>query len=167
MKFFAAMIMLCAAIVASTAARAQNFGFEAPAEATDPALPAALRDLAERLLPTYQDDDPDRYLSTLAALQMAVGDPAAAHRTRLTLRERLQSEQSALPAGRALVYDTYIRARAIEAAENVSFSDAYGQAFRETMTSLDDLDAYEREDWFVAPLEPLQAAVQRDLDELR
>jgi uncharacterized protein len=161
-----AAILLFVAIAASTVARAQNFGFEAPTAATDPALPAALRDLAERLLPTYQDDDPDRYLSTLAALQMAVGDPTAAHRTRLTLRERLQSEQSTLPAGRALVYDTYVRARAIETTDELSFPDAYGQAFRETMANLDDLDAYEREDWFVAPLEPLQAAVQRDLDEI-
>ncbi len=167
MKLLAPMIVLCAAIAAAAVARAQNFGFESPTEATDPALPAALRDLAERLLPTYQDDDPDRYLSTLAALQLAVGDPAAAHRTRLTLRERLQSEQSSLPAGRALVYDTYIRARAIETADDVSFPDAYGRAFRETMMGLDDLDAYEREDWFIAPLEPLQAAVQRELEQRR
>ena len=88
-----------------------------------PRWPAALRDLAGRVLPAYQDDDPDRYLSNLAALQMAVGDPAAAHTTRLTLQERLQSEQSSLPAGRAVVYDIYIRARAIEATESVSFHE--------------------------------------------
>ncbi len=84
-------------------------------------------------LPVYQEDDPDRYLSNLAALQMAVGDPAAAHATRLTLQERLQSEQSTLPAGRAVVYDIYTQARAIEATESIPFASAYGQAFRETL----------------------------------
>ena len=109
-------------------AAAQDFGFEPPASATDPALPAALRDLAERVLPVYQEDDPDRYLANLAALQMAVGDPAAAHATRLSLQERLQSEQGALPAGRAVVYDIYMQARAIEAErERVPFPSAYAR----------------------------------------
>ena len=81
-------------------AAAQDFGFEPPADATDPALLAALSDLAERVLPAYQEDDPDRYLSTVAALQMVVGDPAAAHATRLSLQERLQSEQG-IRAGRS------------------------------------------------------------------
>ena len=58
-----------------TLVSAQDFGFEPPTEALDPALPAALRDLAERVLPVYEENDPDRYFSTLAALQMAVGDP--------------------------------------------------------------------------------------------
>ena len=161
MKPLAPKILLLIAFLVALAVRpmlaaAQDFGFEPPADATDPALPAALRDLAERVLPAYQEDDPDRYLSTLAALQMVVGDPAAAHTTRLSLQERLQSEQSTLPVGRAVVYDIYTQARAIEATESVSFADAYGQAFRETMNRLDDLDAYELEDWFSTPTEPLR-----------
>ena len=98
---------------------------------------------------------------------MAVGDPAAAHATRLTLQERLQSEQSSLPAGRAVVYDIYMQARAIEATESVSFTSAYSQAFRETLNRLDDLDAYELEDWFIAPIEPLRETLQRALDQRR
>ena len=118
MKRFAATILLLLFAIAiaarPTPAEAQDFGFEPPADVSDSALPDALRDLAERVLPVYQEDDPDRYLSNLAALQMAIGDPAAAHATRLTLQERLQSEQSSLPAGRAVVYDIYVQARAIE-----------------------------------------------------
>jgi putative CocE/NonD family hydrolase len=167
MKPFALTVLLFVAIAVSTVADAQDFGFEPPAEATDPALPAALRDLAERLLPTYQEDDPDSFLSTLAALQMAVGDPAAAHTTRITLRERLQSEQSTLPPGRAVAYDIYTQARAIEATENMSFASAYSRAFQETLNHISDLDAYELTDWFIVPLEPLQATVQRALDERR
>jgi putative CocE/NonD family hydrolase len=160
-------VLLVATVLQPTPAAAQDFGFDPPTQATDPALPAALRDLAERLLPTYQEDDPDRYLSTLAALQMAAGDAAAAYTTRLTLRERVQSMQSTLPAGRAVVYDIYVQARALEATEGLSFTNAYARAFRETLANIDDLDAYELEDWFSAPTEPLQATLQRALDEQR
>jgi uncharacterized protein len=146
---------------------AQDFDFERPADATDPALPAALRDLVERVLPTYQDDDPDRYFSNLAALQMAVGDPAAARTSRLTLQERLQGQQSSLPAGRAIVYDIYVQARAIEATEGVAFTSAYEQVFRETLNRLDDLQIYELQDWFMAPIEPLRETLQYALDQGR
>jgi putative CocE/NonD family hydrolase len=148
-------------------AGAQDFGFEPPAAASDPALPAALRDLAERLLPAYRDDDAARYLANVAALQMAVGDAAAARATRASLEERLRSEQGAPPGGRALVYDIYVEARALEARDNVSFAEAYGRAFRETMNRLDDLAAYELEEWFVTPLEPLRESLQSALDRQR
>ncbi|HVJ30624.1 MAG TPA: CocE/NonD family hydrolase [Gammaproteobacteria bacterium] len=150
-----------------TLVAAQNFGFEPPTEALDPALPAALRDLAERVLPVYEENDPDRYFSTLAALQMAVGDPAAARTSRATLRERLQSEQSSLPPGRAIVYDIYVGARALEGTENVPFASAYNQTFNETMGGLDDLAAYEVEGWFVAPTDPLRERFQHALDRQR
>ena len=48
------------------------------------------------------------------------------------------------------------QARAIEATESISFIGAYSQAFQETLSGIDDLDAYELTDWFVAPIEPLQ-----------
>ncbi|HUO67595.1 MAG TPA: peptidase S15, partial [Gammaproteobacteria bacterium] len=76
-----------------TAAAAQEFGFEPPPSATDPALPAALRDLAERIVPIYRDDDSTRYLSNLAALQMTAGDSQAAHETRIALDKRLRSKE--------------------------------------------------------------------------
>jgi hypothetical protein len=148
-------------------ASAQDFGFKPPIEAADPALPEALRDLAERVLPVYQENDPDRYFSTLAALQMAVGDPAAACTSRATLRERLQSEQSSLPPGRAIVYDIYVGARALEATENVAFASAYTQTFNETMGGLGDLAAYEVEGWFTARIEPLRESFQHALDRQR
>ena len=148
-------------------AAAQDFGFEPPTDALDPALPAALRDLAERVLPVYEENDPDRYFSTLAALQMAVGDPGAARRSRATLRERLQSEQSSLLPGRAIVYDIYVGARALEGTENAGFASAYTQTFNETMGALDDLAAYEVEGWFLAPTEPLRESFQHALDRRR
>jgi putative CocE/NonD family hydrolase len=148
-------------------AAAQEFGFTPPAAATDPALPETLRDLAERVLPVYEENDPDRYFSTLAALQMAIGDPAAARTSRATLRERLQSEQSSLPPGRAIVYDIYVGARALESTENVAFASAYTRMFNETMSGLDNLAAYDVERWFTAPIEPLREAFQHALDRQR
>jgi putative CocE/NonD family hydrolase len=167
MTRFAAAIVLLVLAIGPTRAPAQDFGFEPPMDATDPALPAAIRDLAERVLPGYQEDDPDRYFATLAALQMAVGDPAAALTTRMTLRERLQTGQGGLPPGRVVVYDVYTQARAIEAAEGIPFADAYGRAFTETLIGVDDLTAYELERWFTAPVEPQRAALQRALDARR
>jgi uncharacterized protein len=172
MKSFAAKLLLSIAMVsviaaAPTLVAAQDFGFESPENSTDPALPAALRDLAGRILPVYQEDNPDRYLANLAALQLVVGDPAAAHATRLSLRERLQSEQAAPPASRTVVYDIYTQARAIEATEGVPFTSAYAESFGATLNPLDDLDAYELEDWLTAPTEPLRENLERALDQQR
>jgi uncharacterized protein len=171
MKLFAPILPLLLFAIAIAArppcAQAQDFGFEAPAEVSDSALPDALRDLAERVLPVYQEDNPDRYLSNLSALQMAIGDPTAAYATRLRLQERLRSEQSSLPAGRAVVYDIYVQARNVEVSESISFTSAYNRVFRETLDHIDDLDAYELKDWFVTPTEQLREAVQRALDERR
>jgi uncharacterized protein len=149
------------------AAAAQDFGFEPPPSATDPALPAALRDLAERIVPVYKDDDSTRYLANLAALQMTAGDPAAAHETRIALDKRLQSKEGRSPTGRAIVYAVYVQARAIEAEEHVAFASAYKQAFRATFDPLDDLAEYDLEASFLAPIEPLREAVQHELDQLR
>jgi putative CocE/NonD family hydrolase len=167
MKRYALMIALVWLALACAHATAQDFEFEPPADADAPELQAAIRDLAERVLPGYAEDDPDRYFATLAALQMSVGDPAAAHTTRLTLRDRLQTEGSASPPGRTVVYDVYTQARAIEAAEGIPFADAYRRAFEETFAGVDDLTAYELERWFTAPVEPQRAALQRALDTRR
>jgi hypothetical protein len=150
-----------------TFAAAQDFGFDAPTDATDPALPGALRDLAERVVPVYQENHPDRYLANLAALQLVAGDPAAAHTTRLSLQERLRSEQRAAPEGRAIVYDIYTQARAIEATEHVLFTTAYSQAFRDTLDRVDDLDAYGLGSSFNTPLAPLRKTLQHALDQRR
>jgi uncharacterized protein len=167
MKRLAAALWLLIAITALQPAAAQDFDFEPPADADDPALSAALHDLAERVLPTYQEDDADRYLSSLAALQLAIGDPTAAHDTRLKLQERLQSRPDERAAGRAVVYDIYTHARALEASEGISFAAAYAQAFREAMNRIDDLAAYELERHFLAAVEPLRDDLQRVLEARR
>lgn len=145
------------------AAFAQDFGFEPPTDAAHPELPEALRDLAARVLPVYREGVRDQYLANLSVLQMAVGDPTAARATRASLRERQQVE-GAPPAGRAVVYDIYTEARAAER-DDVPFAAAYAEAFRATLGRMSDLRAYELEPWLAAPVEPLRAAFQRELDE--
>lgn len=165
------VLPLIALLIASTArpslALAQEFGFEPPPDATDAALPAALRDLAERVVPVYKEEDRDQFLSNLAPLQMAVGDPAAAHATLVSLQERLRSEARTPAVGRAIVYNIYVQARAAEATGDVPFTKAYSDAFEDTLSRLDDRDAYALEDSFVAPTRPLRDTLQHALDQQR
>ena len=160
------VLLLIALTAPPTLATAQDFGFEPPTSTADPALPAALRDLAERIVPVYKEEDPDRYLSNLSALQMVAGDPAAANDTRRSLQERLQSEQNAPPSGRTVVYDIYTQARAAETTEQ-PFAAAYADAFRDALSRIGDLDASELEDWFIEPTEPMRETLQHALDEQR
>src|SRR5882672_4889293 len=69
-------------------AEAPDLEFHPPAAAGDAGAPAVMRDLAERLLPVYEEPDPDRYLANLSALQMVAGDYAAAYVSRQSLRDR-------------------------------------------------------------------------------
>ena len=114
-------------------AAAQDFGFEPPADATDPALPAALSDLAERVLPAYQEDDPDRYLSNLAALQMVGRRPGCGTR-HASLVAGAAAERARHPAGRSRRGLRHLRAGAgdRERRRASRLQSAYGQAFRET-----------------------------------
>ena len=165
---FPPLIVLALVLAARpTIAEAQDFGFDPPPSATDPALPAALRDLAERIVPVYTDDDSTRYLANLAALQMTAGDPAAAHESRIALDKRLQAKEGRSATGPAIVYAVYVQARKTEAEEHVSFASAFRQALRAEFEHLDDLAADDLEMWFLAPSEPLREAVQRELDQQR
>src|SRR5262245_25591870 len=148
-------------------AAADDFDFRAPAGATDPQLPALMRDLAGRILPVYQEKDPEKFLSNLSALQMVAGDYASAYATRQSLLERRRNTRGGRPVGRALVYDIYSRARAIETQVGVPFAKAYAQAFRDAVNRLDDLDEYTLESWLTTPLPVLQEGLQRALEERR
>src|SRR5271169_2659151 len=85
----ASTLFLMSFIAASRAgAQAPDLEFHAPPAVDDPTTPALMRDLAERLLPVYQESDSDRYLANLSALQMVAGDYAAADVSRQALRNR-------------------------------------------------------------------------------
>jgi putative CocE/NonD family hydrolase len=168
MKRFAPRILLLIVmfVFAPSLAFAQDFDFRPPTSATDPALPAAMRDLAQRVLPVYQENDQDRYLSNLSALQMVAGDPVSAYASRQSLQQRRRNANGA-PAQRALVYDIYARARAIETQVRTPFANAYAQAFRDAVNRVDDLDAHVLEGQLTTPFQSLQEGLQRALDQRR
>ena len=145
----------------------QNFDFKPPASVADPATPAVMRDLAERILPVYQENDPERYLSNLSALQLVAGNYTAANVSRQQLRDRRRSADAGRPAQRSLILDLYTRARAIEATNRVPFAQAFTTAYKDTIPKLSDLDAYTVSGWLVSPLAAYRDPVQRLFDQRR
>jgi len=145
----------------------QEFDFRPPASATDAGTPALMRDLAERVLPVYEEPDTERYLANLSALQMVAGDYASADETRQSLRERRQAADAGRPVDRALLFDLYAHARAVEASGAVPFAQAFTQSFREEVPKLNDRDAYAVTAWLGTPLSSMQDALQQSFDALR
>jgi putative CocE/NonD family hydrolase len=149
------------------AATAQQFEFHPPGSAGDSATPAIMRDLAVRILPVYQENDVERYLANLSALQLTSGDYAAAYATQQSLRERRQNAYPDRLGGSEVVSDIYVRARAIEAQDRVSFPQAFTQSFQDVLLLLNNPDAYALFKQFRMPLSVLQTDLQRAFDERR
>lgn len=148
-------------------APAQELELRLPAAATDASTPAVLRDLAERVLPVYQESDRERYLANLSALQSVSGGYAAAYATRQELRQWRHSAHGAWPADRSVVYDIYVHAREIEAADRVQFAPALAQSFQEVVPRLNDPEAYAISWSFEAPPPVALEALQWQFDRLR
>ena len=162
-----AFLMLAALlfVAVSPSWGAQVFDFRAPAS---PAVaPAAISDLASRLIPVYQDADPERYLANLSALQMAVGDYAAADISRQSLRDRRRKSDFGLPVSQAVVFDIYAHAKALEIENKVTFADAFTSSFRDSVRPLDDRDEFAVARWLGTPPSVYRDALQRAFDQLR
>jgi hypothetical protein len=163
MKVLLAMLVLAApAAIAAT-----NFDYHSPSSTQDPAAAASISDLASRLIPVYQDSDPERYLANLSALQMAVGDYAAADISRQTLRERRRKTDFGHPVGRAVIFDLYAHAKALEAQDRLTFADAFTIAYREAIRRFDDHDAFEVTRWLSTPPVVYRDSLQRSFDQDR
>jgi uncharacterized protein len=148
-------------------AAAPLFEFHAPSSADDPGAAAAMRDLAGRLVPVFQDPDPDRYLANLSALQMAADNFTAADVSRQALRDRQRRSNLHRPVGRGLIYDIYAYAKALEAENRVSFADGFTRAFHEVVGRLDDHDAYAATRWLELPPAVFREDFQKALDQQR
>jgi uncharacterized protein len=152
-------------IVASPSWGAQDFYFRAPASPSDAA--AAISDLASRLIPVYQDADAERYLANLSALQLAVGDYPAADISRQSLRDRRRKSDFGHPVSRALVFDIYAHAKALEVENKVTFADAFTSSYRDTMRHLDARDAFAVASWLGTSPLVYREALQKAFDQLR
>jgi len=126
-----------------------------------------MRDLAERLLPVYQEADPDRYLATLSVLQLTAGDYSAAIESRESLHERRRLADSGRPVARGRVLDIYARAKVIESESRAPFSDAFAKAYQDVFSRLSDHDAFLLSGWLSAAPQEFQENFQRLLDEQR
>ena len=147
-------------------ALAQNFDFKPPATVSDAATPSVMRDLAERILPVYQEENPERYLTNLSALQLVAGNYTAAYASRQSLRERRRNA-GAGKVGRSLILDMYTHARAVEANNRVPFAQAFTTAYKDVIPKLGDLDAYTVTGWLATPLASLRDPIQRLFDQRR
>lgn len=141
------LVSLCVIAAWPAWAAAQDLEFHATGSANDAATPGVMRDLAERLLPVYQEPDPDRYLANLSALQMAADDYVAADASRQSLRERRRRADSGRPVGRAILYDIYAHAKALETQDRIPFTEAFDKTFDETIPRLSGHDAYAVAEW--------------------
>jgi hypothetical protein len=159
--------VLLLAFSVSAANAAANFDYRAPSSTQDPAAAASINDLASRLIPVYQDSDPERYLANLSALQMAVGDYAAADISRQSLRERRRKTDFGHPVGRAVIFDLYAHAKALEGQDRLTFADAFTSAYRDTIRRLDDHDASEVTRWLSTPPAVYRDSLQRAFDQYR
>jgi putative CocE/NonD family hydrolase len=148
-------------------AGAPDLDFRAPPAATDAGAAAVMRDLAIRLLPVYQEADPDRYLANLSALQLVAGDFTAADASRESLRERRGARAARMPVERGMVYDLYAHARAIEAENRAPFAESFTKAYHEVVPHLDDAEAYALTRLLEASPAASRDALQKDLDQLR
>lgn len=133
--------VLLALLLMSSRTQAQGFEFVPPPTVEDPSVPALMRDLAERILPVYQEKDQERYLVNLAALQMVAGNPGAAAESRNSLRERRQADGKRPQHPYVLFHDLVVRARAVEQTEKVAFPDAFARLFRENVSKLGDRES--------------------------
>jgi putative CocE/NonD family hydrolase len=124
-------------------AGAQDFGFRPPPDPDDVAAVDVMRDLAQRIVPVYQEADTDVFLANVIALQIVSGAYGAAYDSTRTLRRRFQEKR--LPfdalAERTILDRIYANARAIEAKQRLSFAQAYVRSFQELVARLDNAQA--------------------------
>ena len=159
-------LLLSLVLLRTPWALAQNFDFRPPARVSDAATPSVMRDLAERILPVYQEENPERYLANLSTLQLVAGNYTAAYASRQSLRERRRNA-GAGKVGRSLMLDMYTHARAIEANNRVPFAQAFTTAYKDVIPKLGDLDAYTVTGWLAAPLASFRDPIQRLFDQRR
>ncbi len=148
-------------------AGAQEIEFHPAAGARDDRAAAAMRDLAQRLLPVYQEKRVESYLSNLSAMQLVAGDLAAADATRQTLAKRRQGADAGPPPYAAALLDIYVHARLVEAREHVPFEQAFAQTYRDVVSHLSDQDAYAVTGLPPVSITALESAVQAAFDQRR
>lgn len=165
-----AAILCLLLLLAAGSARAdtQNFKFDAPAGVDDSATPEVMRDLAARILPVYEEQDPLLYLQNLSALQLVVGDYKSAQSTRQSLQDRRQHVHAGPIGDRTRLLDIYTQAQAEAAADDkLSFTEAFDRDAGAMAAKLDNPHAYAFTSWHGAPPDSFGQRLQLAFDRLR
>ncbi len=158
------LLLVCAAGPVT----AQDMAFQPPASPDDARADTLMRDLAERVLPVYQDRDVDRFLDRVAAIQSIAGHRAAAYASREQLRQRRGNRIPDAPEREARLIDIYIRALDFQRQQGkLDWNEAYARTFKATVAPLSDVDAFALTGWRPPPLEIPQRELQRSFDALR
>src|SRR5271156_3478326 len=111
-------------LVLISRAGAQQFAFpESAAQAAT--LSKAVVTLAGQALAVYKDDDREKYLSNLSALQAVAGQYPEAVQSFVALRDFRRSAHVSNAAWRDLQFEIYVRAKAAASARNLPFDEAY------------------------------------------
>ena len=138
--------MRAKSIVSAAAAVAIAFLLQSqPARASAPAAqeqprPNSMQQLAESLIPSFEGKNADGDLATLMQLQIAAGrySDAATTLDRLAALRRTANRKGAL---RLIPWQMYLRAEIRAAGNEGELPSAFDEAFRETVTPLDDKTA--------------------------
>jgi putative CocE/NonD family hydrolase len=152
-------------LVLISRAGAQRFAFAEPTSQDPATLSKAIVRFAGQALAVYKDDDREKYLSNLSALQAVAGQYPEAVQSFVALRDFRRSAHVSNAAWRDLQFETYVRAKAAESAQKLPFDEAYKQAFRAVFGQLDDRTSAAAMPLFnVADESWADPALQRDLD---
>ena len=91
---------------------AQDFGFRPPRDPDDAAAVEVMRDLAQRIVPVYQEADTDVFLANMTALQIVSGAYRAADDSNRSLRSASEASRStAWSSARSSTASMRVRAR--------------------------------------------------------
>lgn len=131
----------------------------------DPALLARrMPGLVEEVLALYKESNRERYLDNLFKLQVVAGKYADAGRSLASLDDLRGAVKSSPSNISNIRWEIYAKARQRQAADKISFDEAFRQSFRETLGRIDDKAAYQVLYSFGTSLSRLRSIFQAALD---
>lgn len=134
-----AFLVLCFGISAAASAQQLSFPHEdlSEARATDAAMPM----LAKQIIPSYHDENRERYLANLCALQIVAGEYANSIATIKSLRGLQKANGTAYVDALYVAYESYSQAK-LKQASGLAFADGFQESFRDIFSQLADVAAY-------------------------
>src|ERR687886_749121 len=123
--------LLFLGIIIFTQASAQQLSFNKTAAADEAELSKAMPGLARQIIAGYKEGDREKYLNNLFRLQMLAGNYAEAIHSIKSLRDVPAANDPVYRNATNLQYEIFANAKLAQAASNLSFVEAFKQAFRE------------------------------------